>query len=97
MFSIVLTPWMSLNPWSLSMQITTPRRQRFVLEKGFDLVGVRVDGLVNGYMNRCDLAGGVCGEYMCSFSPEDDVVSDTASLTEVVNSLAINDRCFVTK
>jgi hypothetical protein len=36
---------------------------RRVLEaRGFDLVGVRRDGLVRGYAVREDLSGGTCGD-----------------------------------
>jgi hypothetical protein len=65
-------------------------------EKDFDLVGVRQNGLVNGYVRRQDLDTGCCGDYIRHFTPNDDLVPDTANLTEVVKSLAINKQCFVT-
>jgi hypothetical protein len=68
----------------------------FMNAKDFDLVGVRVDGVVAGYVRRNDLSDGVCGDHMRPFVPGDDIVPDTASLVDVVQSLAINEQCFVT-
>lgn len=65
-------------------------------EKRFDLVGVRKDGLVEGYVRRDDLTSGTCGEHFHPFTPDDDLVPDTANLIDVVKSLAINQQCFVT-
>jgi hypothetical protein len=64
-------------------------------EREYDLVGVRLDGLVSGYVRRSELAGGRCGEYLRPFGP-DDLVTESDSLQKVVESLAINNRCFVT-
>lgn len=63
--------------------------------RGFDRVGVRVDGHVRGYAERADLVGGTLGDHLRPFGP-DDLVADTASLQAVIESLAVNDRCFVT-
>jgi hypothetical protein len=70
--------------------------QQFMLEKNFDLVGIRRDGLVEGYVCREDLNAGLCGDYIRSFLPNDDLITDSANLIDVVKSLAINQRCFVT-
>lgn len=69
--------------------------QRFMIEKDFDLVGIRVDGLVKGYVKLNDLRDGICGEHIHEFIPEDDLVPDTANLANVVRSLSINKQCFV--
>ena len=70
--------------------------QDFMLERDFDLVGVRVNGLVQGYVRRDEMDTGTCGDYLHPFTPEDDLVPDTASLIEVVKSLSINRQCFIT-
>jgi hypothetical protein len=70
--------------------------RQFMTEKNFDLVGIRQDGLVAGYVRRDDLTSGRCLDHLRLFTPEDDLVPDTANLTEVVKSLAINRQCFVT-
>jgi hypothetical protein len=56
---------------------------------------VRVDGRVSGYAERADLAGGALGDHLRPFA-DDDLVADSATLQEVIESLAVNDRCFVT-
>ena len=68
----------------------------FMAGKMFDLVGVRQGGLVNGYARREDLVSGTCGDHLRPFTPEDDLLADTADLTRVVASLAANKQCFVT-
>jgi hypothetical protein len=70
--------------------------RRYMLEKDFDIVGVRRDGLVDGYVRFEELTSGTCGDHLRMFIPEDDLVPDTASLIDVVKSLAINRQCFVT-
>jgi hypothetical protein len=70
--------------------------KEFMIEKDFDLVGIRQNGLVEGYVRRDELASGPCSEYFRPFTPDDDLVPDSANLTEVVKSLAINKKCFVT-
>jgi hypothetical protein len=66
-----------------------------MLARGFDLAGVMVDGIVAGYVSLSDLESGRCGDHLRAFGP-DDVVTDDASLRDVVLSLGVNDRCFVT-
>jgi hypothetical protein len=68
----------------------------FMAEKDYDLVGIRQDGLVSGYVRREDLSSGTCRDHLHPFIPDDDLVPSTANLTEVVKSLAINRQCFVT-
>lgn len=70
--------------------------KEFMIEKNFDLVGIRQKGLVEGYVRRDELTSGLCREHFQPFTPDDDLVPDTANLTEVVKSLAINQQCFVT-
>lgn len=64
-------------------------------ERRFDLVGVRVDGLVRGYASRVELAGGRCGDHLHAFVA-DDLVPETGSLRDAILSLGANGRCFVT-
>ncbi len=70
--------------------------QKFLLGKGFDLVGVREDGLVCGYARRDELTSGRCGDHLIPFHPQDDLLPESASLVDVVRSLAINRQCFIT-
>ncbi|MHC1741561.1 MAG: Swt1 family HEPN domain-containing protein [Syntrophobacteraceae bacterium] len=68
----------------------------FMVRKDFDLVGIRQDGLVNGFVKREDLlSGGICDAHFRPFNPSEVCVPETANLIDVVQSLAINTRCFV--
>jgi hypothetical protein len=67
----------------------------FLEARDFDRVGVRVDGMVRGYAERADLAGGRLRDHLRRLVP-DDRVEDGASLQEAIGSLARNGRCFVT-
>jgi hypothetical protein len=81
----------------VSFDAETPSEQIRILmeEKDFDLVGVRRNGLVQGYARREDLVSGLCGDHCQPFTV-DDLVAETSTLLEVIRSLHINDRCFVT-
>jgi hypothetical protein len=68
----------------------------FLEGRGYDLVGVRRQGLVTGYAVRDELTSGSCGDHLHPFGP-DDLVASTASLQEVIRSLDANRRCFVTQ
>jgi hypothetical protein len=63
-------------------------------EKGYQVAGIRQQGLVTGYVERGDLGDGPCGNFARSF---DDVVvlADTAKLTEVVQALNLRPWAFV--
>ena len=63
-------------------------------EKGYEVAGVRQEGLVVSYVERGDLGVGPCGSFARSF--EDVVVlADTAPLTEVVHALNQKPWAFV--
>jgi hypothetical protein len=61
---------------------------------GFDLVGVRKDGLVAGYALREELFDGELGDTFHEFEA-DDLVTSESSLAETIQSLHANGRCFV--
>jgi putative nucleotidyltransferase with HDIG domain len=70
--------------------------RQFLLDRDYDLVGIRRDGLVCGYARREALIAGRCGDYLIPFSATDDLIPESASLVDVVRSLAVNRQCFVT-
>jgi len=70
--------------------------RQFLLERDFDLVGLRRHGLVCGYTRRERLTAGRCGDHLIPFCPESDLIPETSNLVDVVRSLAINRQCFVT-
>lgn len=68
----------------------------FMEARDYDLVGIRRDGIVCGYGKRDELAGGgACGDHLRTFT-FDDLVADTDPLQRAIESLAINNQCFVT-
>jgi len=67
----------------------------FMEKKDSDLVGIREDGLVTGYVRREELQAGNCRDCLRNFRPEDGVLPETANLVDVVSSLATNGQCFV--
>jgi hypothetical protein len=69
--------------------------RQFMDDRDYDMVGVRRDGIVCGYARRAELSGGCCGAHFHAFGP-DDLVTEADSLQKVIESLAINNRCFVT-
>jgi hypothetical protein len=81
---------------SFDHEADSTRVREFMMTHDFDLVGIRCDGVVAGYVRRDDLGAGICGNHLRAFVPGDDLVAGTANLIEVVRSLAINAQCFVT-
>lgn len=81
---------------SFDVAADAPAVRQFLVERDFDLAGIRRNGLVCGYVHRKSLTAGQCGDHLIPFCAESDLVPETASLVEVVRSLAINRQCFVT-
>jgi hypothetical protein len=61
--------------------------------RNLDVVGVRKEGVVVGYVERTDLSGEHCGERIHAIEAES--ISETASLADVVLGLAKSPRLFV--
>ena len=61
---------------------------------GVDVVGVRADGIVRGYLLQTDGDSGECGSNMRAFA-RDHVVELTAPLAEVVQVLTRHNHCFL--
>ena len=62
-------------------------------KRNLDVVGVRKEGVVVGYVERADLSGKRCGEHIQAI--EAALISETASLADVVLGLANSPRLFV--
>ena len=61
-------------------------------QRNFDVVGVRKDGVVTGYVERERLCGSICGEHIQAIEAP---ISDSASLADVVLGMAKSPRLFV--
>lgn len=85
----VAEPLVSFDEEASSAAVRT-----FLEGRGWSLVGVRREGLVDGYAFASDLGSGRLGEHARRFVP-DDLVPSTASLVDTIASLDANGRCFV--
>jgi hypothetical protein len=61
-------------------------------KRNLDVIGVRKEGVVVGYVERADLRGATCGERIRSI---DAMISETASLADVVLGLVDSPRLFI--
>ena len=62
--------------------------------RGFDVAGVRREGLAGGYAERSELTAGSCGDHLRAFD-ESDVVPESMPLAHLVLRLARSPRLFV--
>jgi len=79
---------------SFDAETPSPAAHSVMTEEAFKLAGVRVRGQIAGYIDRDELNGGICGDYLHQFTP-DGTVQHTASFSEVVAALADRERIFV--
>jgi hypothetical protein len=81
---------------SFDAEAEATKVHQFLLEKDFDLAGVREQGLVRGYARREALTAGRCGDHLVPFGAGGELVPESASLVAVVGALAVHRQCFVT-
>lgn len=79
-----------------SFDATTPApaARESMLRRHQAVAGVRQDGYVTSYIEYQDLGEGICGDYARVFD-EETVLTDSASITEVVLKLDLFPRLFV--
>jgi len=68
--------------------------ERYMDESNLEIIGLRNEGVVVGYVRREELTHGQCFEHMHCFD-ENLVLSATSSLQEVLEVLAESEYCFV--
>jgi hypothetical protein len=80
----------------VSFDEVTPAAEslRLMTLRDFDVVGVRHDGLVVGYLDRDHLEEGTCGGHLRTFD-DGAVISEDTPLADVVQGLARSPRLFV--
>ena len=66
----------------------------FMKENDLELIGVRKDGIVAGYVQHKDLTDGNCGNHMHCFD-KGTVLSDRSSYTDVIDCLSRSRYCFI--
>jgi len=68
--------------------------KNYLSSAGFDVVGVRAEGSVTGFVNSKDLDGGTLEQYLCHFGDDDLIFAET-SLSEVFEALSQSKRVFL--
>jgi hypothetical protein len=74
---------------------TTAQSVKKILDENhYDLVGVRTNGIINGYACRSDLAEGQISKYFNKFDSR-DILPDTISIPEVLEVLNNSNHVFI--
>ena len=60
----------------------------------FDVVGVRAEGLVIGYVRRADLKPGLLGDSLCRFR-DSDVMAESESPLAAIQALKVRSELFI--
>ena len=63
-----------------------PEVRGFMEKSDYDIVGIRKNGSVIGYVKRSDLQDGICENYILRFDPS-ELIPDTTPLIEVLKML----------
>jgi hypothetical protein len=79
---------------SLDDSTSSERVRAFMEAKRFEIVGIRTDGRVEGYVEFADIGNGTCADFMKPFD-ESQVVLDSMSMAHLVQRLKIQRRLFV--
>ena len=69
--------------------------RRVMVERAYQVVGLREHGVTTGYVKQEDLGDGVCGDYLCQFDGT-EVVSEALCFPRLVGLLSHLPRLFVT-
>lgn len=80
----------------ISFEIDQPggRVRQFMEARNYDVVGVRNEGVINGYVLRGDLGEGQLGEYILHFK-EDELINESDSLLETLAALRVRKWVFI--
>jgi hypothetical protein len=66
----------------------------FMDARNFDVVGVRAEGLVIGYVRRADLKPGLLGDSLCRFR-DSEVMGESESLLGAIQALQVHSELFI--
>ena len=69
------------------------RAKEFMATNKLEILGIRKDARIIGYVLLDDLTDGICSEHIRSF--EDNILSDSASIADVIIQLAELDFTFI--
>lgn len=85
----ITVPFCSFDESAIAQDV-----KKFLDKKDFDVVGVRTNGIINGYACRRDLAEGKLGKYFKKFD-SCELLSDTTSILEVLKVIIHYDYVFI--
>ena len=80
----IAEPLVSFDADSAAAEVREVMNQR-----GYEVVGVRENGLTAGYVHREELADGRCADFLHAFT-DAEVVSDSICFPTVVRLLSVN-------
>jgi hypothetical protein len=79
---------------SFEMDYPAPKVRDFMEARDFDVVGVRSDGVIAGYVTRESLGSDTVGEYMVSVEDKDGI-NESDSLLDALESLRASRWVFI--
>ena len=85
----ITVPFCSFDESAIAQDV-----KKFLDKKDFDVVGVRTNGIINGYAFRRDLAEGKLSKYFKEFDPR-ELLPDTASIPEVLKVIIDFNNVFI--
>jgi len=79
-----------------SLDIDTPCQNTLaIMEKhGLDIVTLREDGLIAGFVRRDELQAGCCRDYLRTFR-EGQIITGDSSLSDIIHILTRQEYCFI--
>lgn len=88
--SCITEPFCSFDETANAVEV-----KNFMDKENFDVIGIRKDGVIDGYAYREDLEEGQLGKYLNKFK-DNEVLPNTIAIKEVLKAIKDNDRAFIT-
>ena len=79
--------------YSLDGNQPSARAKEFMESNNLEILGIRKNARIVGYVLPSDLSGGDCSEHIRPFT--DNIISESASIAEVILNLSTSDFCFI--
>ena len=87
--SYITVPFCSFDESAIAQVV-----KKFLDENDYDVVGVRTNGIINGYAYRRDLTEGRISKYFKEFDPR-EILPDTISIPEVLKVIINSNHVFI--
>lgn len=70
--------------------------KKFMEDKDYDVIGIRENGFISGYVKKVELSDGIISDYLIHFNKnKNEIFSETTSLIDVFKSFKNLERIFV--